>query len=81
MRDVMFKDLFDDYFISSELGVTKDNPKFFDIVIQSLQQRIGGLEPQDIIFFDDTLSKVETAKSCGIDARFFQSIEQVREML
>lgn len=81
MRDEMFKDLFDDYFISSNLGVTKDNPEFFHIVIERLQQKISGLRTEDIIFFDDTPSKVETAKACGIDARLFQSIQQIKELL
>ncbi len=81
MRDVMFKDLFDGYFISSELGATKNNPEFFKIVIERLQKEVLGLLASDIIFFDDTPSKVEAAKECGIDARVFQSIDQVRELL
>lgn len=54
MQNVMFKDAFDGYFISANLGVTKTNPKFFEMIIEQLQQKHPELAPQDITFFDDS---------------------------
>jgi len=81
MRDVMFKGLFDGYFISAEMGCTKDNPKFFDFVIGRIQINQPDVKTSEIIFFDDSQSKVDTAIRCGIDGRLFKSIEQVKELL
>lgn len=81
MRNVMFKGLFDDYFISAELGITKDNPKFFEEVLSRLQIADRGLNASDVIFFDDSQKKVDTARSCGIDSRLFKTIEQVKKLL
>ena len=81
MQQVMFKDLFDGYFISAELGITKNEPKFFEIIIDTLRKAHPGLLPEDIIFFDDSQSKVETAQSVGINGQLFESVEQVRNML
>jgi len=76
MREVMFKGLFDDYFVSSDLGVTKKEPMFFKKVIEKL-----GVDPADIIFFDDSQSKVDSAKSVGIDARLYMNRDQVKNVL
>lgn len=81
MKNVMFPGLFNGYFVSSELGVTKTNPKFFELVLQELRIQLPGLEPHDIIFFDDSQSKIDTAKALGIDARLFESNDKVRTLL
>lgn len=81
MKNVMFKDLFDGYFVSAELGVVKTDPRFFELVLQELGTKHPGLNPNEVIFFDDSQSKVDTAKSAGIDARLFKNNEQVRSLL
>lgn len=81
MKNVMFKDVFDDYFISSELGVTKTNPKFFELIIEHLQRTNAELAPSDIIFFDDSQSKVDTARSVGINGQLYKGIEQVKDLV
>mgnify|MGYP001306858306 CR=1 FL=1 len=81
MKNVMFKDLFNDYFVSADLGVTKTDPKFFELVLHRLKAQHPGLQPSEVIFFDDSQAKVDTAKSVGIDARVFESNEQVRNIL
>lgn len=81
MKNVMFKDLFGGYFVSSELGVTKTDPKFFELVLGHLGEQYPDLKPDEIIFYDDSQSKVDTAKGLGIDARLFTANDQVRELL
>lgn len=81
MRDVMFKDLFDKCYITAEIGISKTEPEFFQAIIDDLQRHYPEVEVKDIVFFDDSQSKVDTAKSIGIDARLYTNIEQVRELL
>lgn len=81
MKNVMFKDSFSDYFVSADLGVTKTDPRFFELVLEKLRVQYPDLKPSEVIFFDDSQSKVDTAKALGIDARLFQSNDQVRELL
>lgn len=81
MRETMFKDLFDNYYITAELGVSKTDPEFFQVIITDLAVRNPGLEPHDIVFFDDSQSKVDTACSVGIDGRLYTDTEQVRSLL
>lgn len=78
MQNIMFKDLFDDYFISAQLGFSKTDPRFFEAIIERLKQTYPGLKPSDIVFFDDSQSKVDTACSVGINGQLFTSAAQVK---
>lgn len=81
MKNVMFKGLFSGYFVSAELGVTKTDPRFFELILQKLSIQYPELKPDEVIFFDDSQSKVDTAKSVDIDARLFETNDQVRDLL
>lgn len=81
MQNVMFKDLFDGYFVTAELGLKKSDPKFFEKIIELLNN--GGLktEPSDVLFFDDSQSKVDAAKSAGINAHLFTGAQGFKKVL
>ena len=81
MKDVMFPGLFRDYFITCELGFTKNDPAFYQAIIERLRQDRPDLTPQDIIFFDDGQSKVDTAASVGINAQLYQGVDHVKQVL
>ena len=81
VQNVMFKNQFDGYFITADLGVTKANPKFFEIIIDRLKLTYPSLEPQDIVFFDDSQSKIDTALSLGINAQLYKGVERVQVLL
>lgn len=81
MKSVMFKDLFSGYFVSADLGVTKTDQRFFELILEKLSVQYPKLKPSDVIFFDDSKSKVDTAKAVGIDARLFEDNDQVRELI
>jgi putative hydrolase of the HAD superfamily len=67
-----FFKLFDFSFVSSGLGITKDEVRAFEIVIEKLK-----VKPNECVFIDDNEGHVERAKSIGIDAIHFQSYEQL----
>ncbi|MBN1168476.1 HAD-IA family hydrolase [Candidatus Woesebacteria bacterium] len=67
---------FDYMFFSCFLGFTKSDPKFFEYVINKLK-----FKPQQIIYFDDDQENVDVAKGVGIDARLYESVSQLSELL
>jgi HAD superfamily hydrolase (TIGR01509 family) len=54
---------FDEVILSHEVGLTKDDPKIFQVALSRLQ-----LEPQEAIFIDDFAAYVEVARSVGMQA-------------
>ena len=81
MKEVMFSGLFDGHFVSSDLGFNKSDSEFFEIVKTRLSELHKDLKPEEVIFFDDSQSKVDSALQAGLDARLYKSSNQVRELL
>lgn len=81
MKNVMFKNLFDGYFVTAEIGLKKSDPAFFEEIIIQLRQNGMNIRPDDIIFFDDSQSKVDSALHAGIDAHLFEGIGSVKQKL
>lgn len=68
---------FDGSFCSCDIGVDKNNPKFFERVMEKLET----VRPEEIIFFDDKQENVETAKSVGINAYFYEGVDTIKNSL
>lgn len=68
------KDWMKGRFVSFEMGLTKSQAEYWDHVIKKL-----GTNPKDIIFFDDSQSKVDAALAAGINAFLFTDNESFRE--
>ena len=81
MKEKMFAGYFDGYYASCEIGVRKSSPQFFEKVIEDLKSKYSRLSKENIIFFDDSVSKIESAKKSGIDARLYSHVLQVEELL
>ncbi|MDF1667912.1 MAG: HAD-IA family hydrolase, partial [Planctomycetota bacterium] len=67
----------EDIFVSSELGCRKPEPRIFETV----QEKLGIMKSEEIIFFDDARVNVEGAKDSGWRAFQTTSCEQIREHL
>lgn len=81
MKNVMFKDVFMGHYVSASLGVTKNDPKFFEAIVSDLELKYPAINPSEIVFFDDSQSKIDTAKSVGINGQLYQSVQHVRSVL
>lgn len=81
MKQVMFKDLFDGFFISADLGVVKKDPKFFELIVKELKNVDPTIQAGNILFFDDSQSKVDSAKSVGLVAHLYTGTQQVKSLL
>jgi putative hydrolase of the HAD superfamily len=68
-----FKDQFDGYFFSYELGYSKGEPDFFKIVIEKL-----AFDPSEISYYDDDQKNVDCASSNGIKSFLFRKIEDIK---
>jgi putative hydrolase of the HAD superfamily len=68
--------LFEEIFVSSELGMRKPEPLAFETVAAGM-----GIPPARILFFDDLAQNVEGARSAGMRAVLVRSPEDVREGL
>ncbi len=67
---------FDHVFNSSEIGVAKPDPAVYAHVCAAL-----GLDPSEIVFFDDSLANVRSAQGFGIRAHRFESALRTRSQL
>lgn len=76
VRDRMFKDEFDGIYSTSEIGFRKNDIRFYQAIIEALHTKAD-----DLIFFDDSESKVSTALSLGINAYLYRNIDDVRRVI
>jgi putative hydrolase of the HAD superfamily len=77
LREKLFEDQLDGFFVSCDLGYEKIQPEFWRAVLH----RLPGIKPSEIIYFDDSLSKVDAARAAGIDARLYTDRTQVEDLL
>ena len=68
--------LFDEIIISSEYKVVKPDPEFFNILMRKAE-----VEKNEILFIDDKLKNIESAKKLGINTSHFQNSLQLKSDL
>lgn len=68
--------LFNDYFLSHEIGLRKPDRSAFEHVVQRLN-----MEPSRIAFFDDLEENVKTAQKVGMNAFVTKGLPQVQNQL
>jgi len=71
-----FGKLFHRFFSSADLGVAKPEQGFFTAITESI-----GVEPQNILFFDDRTENVESAKRAGWSAELFSDFESCKDLI
>lgn len=67
IRDIN-KEYYDKFYKSYEIGLEKPDKRIFEYVIKDI-----GVNPNDILFFDDKENNINNAKELGIDARIITS--------
>jgi putative hydrolase of the HAD superfamily len=81
IKEVMFPDIFDGHFITSEIGLKKNDPDFYRTVLASMEIDIPYLHPEEIVFFDDSQSKLDAADAVGFRTVLYDGIECVQGAL
>jgi len=65
--------LFDVVINSADVSVKKPDKRFYEIMVKRLQ-----LQPEEILFIDDTERNTKVAESLGMDVIIFESVRQLR---
>ena len=66
-------ELFDEIFISSELGMIKPEPEIFEYATSKLE-----VQPHEVILVDDQAKNVDAAAKLGIKGVVFDGIDSLR---
>lgn len=74
-EELGFGSRLDGCFFSYTLGVSKAQPEYFTRVLEALS-----VSSSDVVFLDDDQENVSAARSLGIDARYYESIEDIRKI-
>jgi putative hydrolase of the HAD superfamily len=75
-NEMGYSQIFDYVFSSCEIGFKKPDVEFFTYILHNL-----GVLPSNVIFFDDTPSHIDGAKTVGIQAHIYQSTEECRRII
>lgn len=81
IKNVMFANQFDGFFISAEMGMEKPEPSFFTSILDTLQGSNPTLTADNIAFFDNSQSHVHAAASLGIGSYLYTNIDDVKTIL
>lgn len=69
-------DAFDELLISSEVGLAKPDERIYRVLLERL-----GVEAHEIVFVDDFIENIESARSVGLQAIHFQEAKAARDAL
>ena len=69
-EDIGLRNYFDGVFSTCNIGYDKKEPEFFHHVFKEL-----GLNPEEIMFFDDSQSNVDNAESLGVKAYYYNGFD------
>jgi putative hydrolase of the HAD superfamily len=74
-NNLKLKDLFEDIFYSGKIGMVKRNPDFF----HKINKQLALKDCKDVLFFDDHVHNVESAKLAGWNAFEYETIKDFVE--
>lgn len=73
-KTLKLNEVFEEIYSSARIGIKKPDTKFFEFISEDLSV------PYDqIIFWDDKQSNVDSARSLGIHAYLFEGLDKMRE--
>lgn len=78
IKNVMFPEQFDGYFVSALVGRKKPDPDFFTSIIKLIQKDIPGIDTKEILFIDDSQENVEGARQVGLESLLYTDLESVK---
>jgi len=67
---------FERTYLSHEIGLIKPDPEVFHYVIRDL-----GVPPNRILFFDDNIECVDSAREAGMGAELTRGVEDIRRII
>jgi putative hydrolase of the HAD superfamily len=81
-KEMGFSDVFTKIYSSAGIGHLKANPEFFARMLEDIQKNfIPGIQPTEVLFFDDSEENVKSAQNFGVQGVLFSGIEGFKEKL
>ena len=71
-----FLNYFDELILSFEVHMTKPNPQLYGIAIYK-----AGFKPEEIVFIDDGINNIRTAKELGIIGIYYKNAKSLKKEL
>lgn len=76
MRDAMgLKDMVEDFFSTADIGCTKHERKFFEVVYQEIIKKNPEIKPEEILFVDNEEKNIAVAKEFGFQTYFYKNYQ------
>ena len=72
-----FVNSFDKMYVSAHLGHKKTNKEFFEKLVNDLD----GIKKDEILFWDDDIENINTAKEFGINAELYTTFEDFKQKI
>lgn len=79
LKEWNFKNYFNDYFVSANIGYRKINNEYWEFVVNDLIKK-GILQKSKILFIDDRIENIEKAKEFGFDTFHVSGKESIKEL-
>lgn len=81
-KEMGFGEIFKRIYSSAKIGYLKENPIFFHLMVEDIQEHFSSdVKHNEILFFDDTERNVKAAKEAGLNAYLYTDIETFKEKL
>jgi putative hydrolase of the HAD superfamily len=80
LRETMFPGVMDDVFVACEFGYRKENPKYFEKVLEVLSAK-GVSDPATVLYLDDSAKNIMSARNVGINAHLYENAAQAKTLL
>lgn len=71
LEEMGFKDIFDRWYISCDIGARKCDAKFWEKVLEDLGGIVPSAQAWDIVYFDDVNKNVDAASNFGLRSFLF----------
>ncbi|MGI8419618.1 MAG: HAD-IA family hydrolase [Candidatus Levyibacteriota bacterium] len=71
-----FGEIFDGFYASSHIGEIKSNPAFFRRLLKQIE-----FKPKETLFWDDSPTHVDSAKSVGMHTELYTSYEDFKKKM
>lgn len=79
-KNMGFGEIFDGIYSSCEMGCKKPDKKFFEIISDDLK-RESGIEPNEIMYWDNDEANVNSAKELGWQSYFYKNFEKFEKII
>lgn len=79
-NDMGFEELFDKVFSSAEIGHKKPDKQFYKFILEEIKKD-HEINPDEIMYFDDSQENVVEAKKLDIKAHLYHNIEEFENLV